>query len=229
MQASVPDDKILWLEQQLNFLISKRKASKGDLQRVAGLMNFMAKVVKGGRTFLRRVLDAVNRLKRPFNKARITSDLRKDFGWWLTFCRAFNGQAIPIHYSSLIEHAYTDAFLLGFGAHWRDFWRAGVWSSDHLVHPSLCLSTTWVHTTGHEIPSTIKANINYLELYAALQAIRRWSPYWANCHACLHTDNKQAMTFLNKGSGKKTLPPWIGYRNLLVLRHLQLPTVFLPH
>jgi len=58
--------------------------------------------------------------------ARITSDLRKDFGWWLTFCRVFNGQAIPIHYSSLIEHAYTDAFLLGFGAHWRDFWRVGV-------------------------------------------------------------------------------------------------------
>ena len=80
-------------------------------------MNFMAKVVKGGRTFLRRVLDAMNRLKRPFYKAQITSDLRKDFGWWLNFNRVFNGQAIPIYYSSLIEHACSNASLSGFGAH----------------------------------------------------------------------------------------------------------------
>ena len=66
MQASIPEDKISSLEDQLNFLLSKHKASKRDLQRVAGLMNFLAKVVKGGRTFLRRVLDCMNHLKRPF-------------------------------------------------------------------------------------------------------------------------------------------------------------------
>ena len=55
--------KISSLKEQLHVLLSKRKASKRDLQRVAGLMNFLAKVVKGGRTFLRRVLDSMNRLK----------------------------------------------------------------------------------------------------------------------------------------------------------------------
>ena len=204
MQASIPEDKISSLEDQLNFLLSKHKASKRELQRVAGLMNFLAKVVKGGRTFLRRVLDRMNLLKRPFYKARITSDLRKDFCWWLDFCRVFNGQAISISYSPIIEHAYTDASLSGFGAHWRNHWLAGVWFSDKQVLPSLRLSGNWIHTTGHEIPSQLQANINYLELYAALHAIRRWSPHWANCHVCLHTDNTQAMSFLNKGSCKNT-------------------------
>ena len=37
MQAFVPEDKISALEDQLTFLISHRKASKRDLQRVAGL------------------------------------------------------------------------------------------------------------------------------------------------------------------------------------------------
>ena len=55
--------KISSLEDQLHVLFSKRKASKRDLQRVAGLMNFLAKVVQGGCTFLRRVLDSMNRLK----------------------------------------------------------------------------------------------------------------------------------------------------------------------
>ena len=189
MQASIPEDKISSLEDQLNFLLSKHKASKRDLQRVADLMNFLAKVDNGGRTFLRRVLDCMNRLKRPFYKARITSDLRKDFCWWLDFCRVFNGQAISISYSPIIEHVYTDASLSGFGAQRRNHWLAGVWFSDKQVQPSLRLSGNWIHTTGHEIPSHLQANINYLELYAALQAIRRRSPHWANCHVCLHTDN----------------------------------------
>ena len=115
MQAFVPEDKISALEDQLTFLISHRKASKRDLQRVAGLMNFLAKVVKGGRTFLRRVLDFIIRLKRPFYKARITSDPRKDFCWWLNCCRVFNGKAINIYYSPIVEHAYNDASLSGFG------------------------------------------------------------------------------------------------------------------
>ena len=50
--------------------------------------------------------------------------------------------------------------------------------------------------------STEEADFYYLELDAALQAIRKWSPHWANCHVCLHTDNSQTMTFLNKGSCK---------------------------
>ena len=79
MQAFILENKISSLEEKLHILLSKRKASKRDLQRVAGLMNFLAKVVKGGRTFLRRVLDSMNRLKRPFYKSRFTSDLRKDF------------------------------------------------------------------------------------------------------------------------------------------------------
>ena len=172
MKAFVPEDKISALEDQLTFVISHRKASKLDLQRVLGLMNFLAKVVKGGPTFLRRVLDFIICLKRPFYKARITSELRKDFCWWLNFCRVFNSEAINIYYSPNVEHAYTNASLSGFGAHWRSHWLAGVWSSDNSVLPSLRMSGNWVHTTGHEIPFPLKTNVNYLELYAALQAIR---------------------------------------------------------
>ena len=42
MKAFVPEDKISALEDQLTFLISHCKASKLDLQRVVGLMNFLA-------------------------------------------------------------------------------------------------------------------------------------------------------------------------------------------
>ena len=178
------------------------KASKRDLQRVAGLMNFLAKVVKGGRTFSRRVIDSMNRLKRPFYKSRLTCDLRKDFRWWLSFCHVFNGKAINIYYSPVVEHVYTDAFFSGFGAHWRTHWLAGAWNPTNLVCLRLRFSGNWVHTTGSELPSQLKVNINYLELYAALQAICKWSPHWANCHVCLHTDNTQTMTFLNKVSCK---------------------------
>ena len=177
MQAFVPEDKISSLEAQLHVLLSRRKALKRDLQRVAGLMNFLAKVVKGGRTFLRRVIDSMNRLKRPFYKSRLTSDLRKDFCWWLSFCRVFNGKAININYSPVVEHVYTDAFFSGFGAHWRTHWLGGAWNPTNLVCLRLRFSGNWVCTTDSELPSQLKANINYLELYAPLQAICKWSPH----------------------------------------------------
>ena len=114
----------------------------------------------------------------------------------------FNGKAINIYYSPVVKHVYTDASFSGFGAHWQTYWLAGIWTPNNIVCPRLCFSGNWVHTTGHKLLSQLKVNINYLELYVALQAIRRWSPTWANCHVCLHTDNTQTMTFPNKSSCK---------------------------
>ena len=124
----------------------------------------------------------------------------------LNFCRVFNGKAINIYCSAIVEHAYTDASLSGFGA------LIGLPASGP---PTTRCSRVFAcpkigFTTGHEIPFPLKTNVNYLELYAALQAIRRWSPHWANCHVCLHTDNTQAMAFLNKGSCKNpTAMDWL--------------------
>ena len=100
----------------------------------------------------------------------------------------FNGKAINICYSPVVEPVYTDASFSGFGAHWRTHWLAGAWNPTNIVCLRLRFSGNWVHTTGSELLSQLKANINYLELYAALQAIRKWSPHWANCHVCLHTN-----------------------------------------
>ena len=81
-------------------------------------MNFLSKVVKGGRTFLRRVLHPMNRLKRPFYKSRLTSDLGKDFRWWLSFCRVFNGKlsTFTIHQlsnTSTLMHYFLVLVLTG--------------------------------------------------------------------------------------------------------------------
>ena len=72
------------------------------------------------------------------------------------------------------------------------FWcsLANTQAGGRLDPPQYCvseapLSGNWVHTTGYGLPSQIKANINYLQLYVALQTIRRWSPNWANCNVCL--------------------------------------------
>ena len=70
----------------------------------------------------------------------------------------FNGKLLTftIHH----EHGYTDALFSGFGAHWRTHRLADVWTPDNIVCPKLRFLGNWVHTTGYELPSQLKANIN---------------------------------------------------------------------
>lgn len=63
---------------------SKKRASKRQLESLIGKLNWACQVIQGGRTFLRRVINAKNALYRQSDKVLLDC-YRKDLEWWTAF------------------------------------------------------------------------------------------------------------------------------------------------
>ncbi|CAC5394900.1 unnamed protein product [Mytilus coruscus] len=62
MELRLPNDKLSKLKQDLAEFLQRQRASKKQLQSLAGKLNWASAVVHGGRVFLRRIITAFSRL-----------------------------------------------------------------------------------------------------------------------------------------------------------------------
>ena len=74
-----------------NTWLHKKRATKKELQSLVEKLNWAAKVVRGGHTFLRRLIDIMCTLKRTHHHIRLSSSAQADVTWWATFISQFNG------------------------------------------------------------------------------------------------------------------------------------------
>ena len=75
MTVRLPVEKLSRLNNLVYALSAKVSGSKRQLQYLARSLNFACQVVHGGRTFLRRVTDCVNKLKHLSHRCHLTSDI----------------------------------------------------------------------------------------------------------------------------------------------------------
>ena len=73
--------------------VSQGEGLNANKRQLAGKLNYASRVVRGGRTFLRRLLDAINALRLPHHKACIQGALLQDILWWDHCMYGFNGTA----------------------------------------------------------------------------------------------------------------------------------------
>ena len=207
LELRLPQDKLEKLHTQLELFIRRRKATKLELEGLGGILAHCCKVVKGGRTFSRRVYDLISSVRRNHHKVRLNEEFRLDLRWWLEFAAVFNGKARIIPPSSPTVSVYSDASLKGFGATHGDDWLAGEFG----VHTSQ-LTGGWL---GHHLAKADDVgcdteNINVLELWPILQGVRRWSRGWSDMPVIFVTDNTQVQAALNTGRSKnKTTMGWL--------------------
>jgi hypothetical protein len=115
MQLSLPKEKLSSIRSVIIDFMGRTRATKRQLQSLAGKLGHAAKVVRGGRTFLRRILNCINKLHRPYHKARIKGNVLKDIQWWHSFMAHFNGTAAFID-ATQAQTVVTDSCLIGGGA-----------------------------------------------------------------------------------------------------------------
>ena len=65
----------------LSVWLKKKKAMKQELQQLIGKLNWAARVVRGGRKFLRRLIDLMCTLKRKHYHVRLSAEARADITW----------------------------------------------------------------------------------------------------------------------------------------------------
>ena len=184
LRLSLPSNKLDLLQSEIKAFMLKKRASKRQLQQLAGRLNWACKVVFGGRTFLRRVLNLMNTLATPASQCRLTLEFYRDMAWWNEFLETFNGEC-DFTDSRPVTDIYTDACEFGIGAVFHNDW----FYSNLLV----------------DLPEFAFLHINFKETLCIIIALLHWAPSLRNKKIIIHSDNTTAVSIINKGTAKNSL------------------------
>lgn len=139
MVFRLPEEKITKTLEKVSLVLNSSWCSHKSLERVTGLLAHCAVLIKGGRTFCRRLYSLL-KATRNKRRVRLAQVFRQDLLWWKSFLRVFDGSC-PI-YPPLTpsQHFFTDASNSGFGAWHLDdflfgFWGPHGYSCEHVSPP----------------------------------------------------------------------------------------------
>ena len=181
MCLRLPDDKLSQVRQELSRFAARKRASKKQLQSLAGKLNFCASVVYGGRVYSRRIIDALNRLKADNHKVMLCGSIKADITWWQSFMANFNGKSMLLD-TIPVKSVFTDSCNLAAGGFFEGDWFYCNWECD------------W--------PLVSKLHINSKEILAVFLAVCRWAPYWQNKRIYIQSDNMFTVHTINRGTSR---------------------------
>jgi hypothetical protein len=163
--------------------VTKRRASKREIQQIVGKLNWCSRVVQGGRTFMQNLIDLIAKLKKPHHHIRLSNAAREDLLWWKTGLELFHGRTGFCCDVPLPNYEFsTDACLVGGGAHFRNDWFYVNWATD--------------------MPEKAASHINVLELETIHLAAEYWGSKWQGLHILVRSDNSATVSAINKGTSK---------------------------
>lgn len=184
MELRLPGEKLSLLKHELAEFSKRKRASKKQLQSIAGKLNWASAVVHGGRVFLRRIIDAITPLKHDWHKAILHGEIWHDIEWWKKFLETFNGKSLILGKIPL-SSVYTDACKQGGGGFFGCDWFYTNWENDFPVVKNL--------------------HINELEALAVVLAAQRWGKDWENKRVVIFSDNMTTVACLNKCTSRSKI------------------------
>ena len=203
MELRLPQDKLDKLVNVVSQFASesRKTATKHDLDSLCGVVSHASQVVRGGRTFSRRMINLANSVTGKWDKVNLPDWFKSDLNWWLRFCKAFNGKAPVIDTKVMFDMPVaTDSSMTGFGAVWSEDYVVGSWDECPRVFADFNVSANhWAQG-----PSFIKddPDINLLELWPVLVSLWRWGRCWIGCKVRFKSDNTQVVRMVNTGRSR---------------------------
>ena len=183
-ELRLPADKLERLESLLREWGSKKSCQRKQLESLIGLLNHACKVIRPGRSFLRRLLDLLHATgSRPEGNSiiRLNKDCRADIAWWLEFVRDWNGRSFlcPIQSLPVVEMA-SDA---------SGSWGCGAWHDDKWFQVSWNGRGTQLSIAGKE-------------LVPIILACAAWGQSWQACRVRCWCDNQVVVAALRSRTSR---------------------------
>ena len=92
-EVRLGQEKLQKLRTHIDFVLRQTTVTKLHCQRMVGLLQWAARVIRPGRTFLRRLIDLGTTVTAPHERVKITPAVCDDLLLWKTFLDAYNGIA----------------------------------------------------------------------------------------------------------------------------------------
>ena len=168
---------------QLKAWSCRKTCTKRQLLSIIGKLTFVSKVVRSGRTFVRRMIELSKKASALHYKIKLNVEFQKDVQWWLQYLPTWNG--VSVFYdedwtTSADMCLYTDASGIGYGCYFVGHW--------------FC----------EQFDDVKKArDILWKELYALLKAAATWGKYWASKRILFYCDNQAVVSILRSGTSKR--------------------------
>ena len=169
LTLSVPQDKLEELLIILPTWEHKKTCTKQQLLSLIGKLSFICKVVRPGRTFLRRMIDLSMSVQKLHHHINLNKDAVDDIKWWCEFLPRWNRSSIIPESHEITSNdikLFIDASNIGFGAIYDKSWIQGQWG---------------VGTKDH--------SIDFKELFAIVASVMTWGTTWEGKRIVFITDN----------------------------------------
>ena len=124
-ELRLTQEKLLQLKDSLTHWRGLKAWKKRDLLLLIGSLSHMAKVIRAGRTFLRRLINLSTTTNQLQHFIRLNTEAQSDIEWWFTYISPWNGKAIlTSHINQPVSMpVYTDVSgSWGCGTIWGPHW-----------------------------------------------------------------------------------------------------------
>ena len=189
-KASLPLQKVKSYRSEVAIFLERNKITQKQLQSLVGKLSFASLVVPA-RAFLRRLIDKINTVKKPFHFIKVTKEMRCDLSMWLEFLDHYNGvtyfRALGVLPSTHLNMG-ADASKKGYGA---------------------VFGSSWVQERYPDHVQSMFMNrelgITTLELFPIYVLVGMFGPKVKNTYVLFHSDNEGVVEVLNKQSSPNAI------------------------
>ena len=184
MELRLPHDKLSRLKHLIQAWLGKKSCTKRQLLSLIGYLQHASTVVKSGRTFLRRMIEASKRSGHLDAPMRLNAEFRCDVIWWSLFLEKWNGISIISSLCKLPVDQIITSDASG-------SWGCGAFSGNKWFNMS------WVTCRAME-----KSHISVKELLPIVISLAVWADSMQGKHIRCRCDNAAVVAMINKKSSK---------------------------
>ena len=186
MALRLPPEKLARLRATLAEWKGRKSCRKRQFLSLIGQLQHACRVVRAGRTFLRRMIDLSTVAKKLHHQIRLNRSFHSDLLWWDTFLEDWNGVSVL---SSL--HRSPSATVLTSDA-------SGGWGCE-----AYTLDREWFQLQWRE--SRASVHITVKELTPIVIACAVWGPRWRGKSVRCQCDNAAVVAIVRSGTSKHPL------------------------
>ncbi len=181
---SITEQRMCEIVEELKMWQGRRVCVKRELLSIIGKLSFASRVVRAGRTFLRRLITLSKSVKYLHFKVKLNRSARADFKWWLQCIRSHNGVTI-------------------FPKEWDDNECITMWSDASNQAMGVLVGSSWtVYPYSGKMASIVETPIHYKELMAVCIGVATFSEQLKDSKVIMMVDNQAICQAINNGTIK---------------------------
>ncbi len=181
MELRLPEDKLIRLTSDLAGWRGRKACRKPDLLSLIGTLSHACKVIRAGRTFMRRLIELSTTAKKPEHFVRLSREARSDIEWWWQFSTGWNGVKLLRGLAEVpsITLESDASGWWGCGAYWGSRWFQLPWAGQ---------TEQWYITAKELVPIVIATVL--------------WGREWRDRTVLARCDNTAVVSIIGKGSSR---------------------------